>query len=228
MPERHRIRLRYRKEETRFLGHLDLIRTLERTFRRAELPLAMSAGFHPKPRMTFIAPLPVGCAGAGEVMEVELSRPCDTGQVLEALCRHAPPGLVFLSADPVPAGAAKPRLAHAVYQTHVPEPLRDGLEDRIDRFLKLSHYPVERSGRNQPFDIRRHVTDVRFAENLLTITLTVSDRGGARLREVLTALGLADLEQHGGVLTRAAVELAPAPEPCAAPKTKTHQEKEST
>ncbi|HEX8115111.1 MAG TPA: TIGR03960 family B12-binding radical SAM protein, partial [Kofleriaceae bacterium] len=33
-----------------FLGHLDLVRLLARSFRRADLPLAMTRGFSPKPR----------------------------------------------------------------------------------------------------------------------------------------------------------------------------------
>ena len=36
-----------------FLGHLDLVRLLARSFRRADLPLAMTRGFSPKPRITF-------------------------------------------------------------------------------------------------------------------------------------------------------------------------------
>src|SRR4029077_15867803 len=34
-----------------FLGHLDLVRLIARSFRRADLPLAMTRGFSPKPRL---------------------------------------------------------------------------------------------------------------------------------------------------------------------------------
>src|SRR5207244_4290088 len=52
------ISLRYRLRYTKlgrvvFLGHLDLIRHLPRVFRRAGLEVAYSAGFHPKPELTF-------------------------------------------------------------------------------------------------------------------------------------------------------------------------------
>ncbi len=72
---RQRVRIRFRKEDDlRLISHRDLVRTLERLFRRAELPLGMSEGFHPKPRMSFPSALAVGIAGTDEVMELELSQ----------------------------------------------------------------------------------------------------------------------------------------------------------
>jgi hypothetical protein len=50
-----------------FLSHLDLIRALPRAFRRLELPLHYSQGFHPKPDMTFGPALSLGVASLGEV-----------------------------------------------------------------------------------------------------------------------------------------------------------------
>ena len=58
---RRRIRIRFRKiDDVRQISHLDLIRTMERLFRRAGLQLGMSEGFHPKPRMSFPSALNVG------------------------------------------------------------------------------------------------------------------------------------------------------------------------
>ncbi|MDB4953110.1 MAG: hypothetical protein JWO36_679 [Myxococcales bacterium] len=62
-----------------FLGHLDLVRLLGRSFRRADLPLAVSRGFSPKPRMAFGPALGLGVPSLGEVMDVDLE--------------HVPPGL---------------------------------------------------------------------------------------------------------------------------------------
>ena len=44
---RQRVQIRFRKhDDLRFIGHRDLLRTLERLFRRAGLKLRMSEGFH--------------------------------------------------------------------------------------------------------------------------------------------------------------------------------------
>ena len=55
-----------------FLGHLDLVRLLARSLRRADLPLAMTRGFSPKPRMAFGPALGLGVPSLGELMDVDL------------------------------------------------------------------------------------------------------------------------------------------------------------
>ncbi len=55
-----------------FLGHLDLMRLLARSFRRADLPLAMTRGFSPKPRVSFGPALGLGVPSLGELMDVDL------------------------------------------------------------------------------------------------------------------------------------------------------------
>ena len=76
--------------DLRLIGHRDLMRCLERVFRRAGLPLAMSQGFHPKPRMTFPLALAVGIEGIDEVMELELAESYTAEEVLGRLSPHAP------------------------------------------------------------------------------------------------------------------------------------------
>jgi radical SAM family uncharacterized protein/radical SAM-linked protein len=80
-------RLRFTKlGRAAFLGHLDLMRLLARSFRRAELALAVSRGFSPKPRVTFGPALSLGVPSLGELLEADLE--------------HAP-GSPALSADDV-------------------------------------------------------------------------------------------------------------------------------
>jgi hypothetical protein len=55
-----------------FLGHLDLVRLLARSFRRADLPLAMTRGFSPKPRVSFGPALGLGVPSLGELIDVDL------------------------------------------------------------------------------------------------------------------------------------------------------------
>lgn len=55
-----------------FLGHLDLVRLLGRTFRRADLSLAMTRGFNPKPRISFGPALGLGVPSLGELVDIDL------------------------------------------------------------------------------------------------------------------------------------------------------------
>ena len=78
-----------------FLSHLDLIRALPRAFRRLELPIHYSRGFHPKPDMTFGPALSLGVASLCEVVDVKIDGEIDAPGLLDALSAGAQPGLRF-------------------------------------------------------------------------------------------------------------------------------------
>ena len=54
-----------------FISHLDMMRTFERAFRRADLPVAFTQGFNPRPKISFTPALSVGITSSSEYMDVE-------------------------------------------------------------------------------------------------------------------------------------------------------------
>jgi radical SAM family uncharacterized protein/radical SAM-linked protein len=81
-----------------FLSHLDLIRALPRAFRRLSLPLYYSAGFHPKPDMTFAPALSLGVASLDEYVDVKITDDLDPSSLLEQLTASSPDGIRFFGA----------------------------------------------------------------------------------------------------------------------------------
>ena len=77
----------------RYTGHLDLQSAWERTFRRANLPLAYSQGFHPQARLNLACALPLGFTSQCELLDAWLETPQPVDQVLAALVKAAPPGI---------------------------------------------------------------------------------------------------------------------------------------
>jgi radical SAM family uncharacterized protein/radical SAM-linked protein len=72
----YKLRIRYsRGPELRFLSHLDTIRALYRAFRRAELPLSYTEGFHPHVKVSFGQPLPLGYTSEAEYLDLQLTQP---------------------------------------------------------------------------------------------------------------------------------------------------------
>jgi radical SAM-linked protein len=71
---RIRLRIRFSKlGKIRWTSHRDLARMWERAFRRANLPLAYSEGFSPRPRVSFGLALPTGHESVAEFLDVELT-----------------------------------------------------------------------------------------------------------------------------------------------------------
>src|ERR1700686_1278752 len=133
---RLRMRIRFTKQgDLRWLSHRDLMRTWERLFRRAEVPLGMTEGFHPKPRMNFPSALAVGIAGDDELLEVELSENWSAIQLSEAITSQAPPGLEIVLVELMPPESKKAQGVGLPFEVKVPEPRRAAAAERIATFL---------------------------------------------------------------------------------------------
>ncbi|NUN51710.1 MAG: DUF2344 domain-containing protein, partial [Planctomycetaceae bacterium] len=89
-----RVRVVFGKEgRLRFLGQLDLGRTLERAIRRSGLPARFSEGFNPRIRLSFPCASPTGMASRCEIVELQVAAPAGAAEVREALRREMPEGL---------------------------------------------------------------------------------------------------------------------------------------
>ena len=103
MPE---LRLRFEKTgKAAYLSHLDVLRTFQRAFIRAGIPVKHSEGFNPHPKMSIAAPLQLGCESVCEVLDVQiLSGPADLPAALNPVL---PEGLRVLGAGEPVLGVGK-------------------------------------------------------------------------------------------------------------------------
>lgn len=62
-----------KKGPSKYMSHLDLMRCMTRTIRRAGVPIWYTEGFNPHPFMTFAMPLSLGTSGMCETMDVRLT-----------------------------------------------------------------------------------------------------------------------------------------------------------
>jgi hypothetical protein len=118
-----------------FLGHLDLGRLLARSLRRADLPLAMSRGFSPKPRMTFGPALGLGIPSLGEIVDVDLEfAPTVDGRFVRSFTAAA-----GAPRAEVPAEEVRERLASVC---------PPGIEVLDCRIVRLAGHPIALASKN--------------------------------------------------------------------------------
>ena len=80
MPEK--LRMRFSKTgRAIWLSHLDLMRTMQRAFLRAEYPLKYSEGFNPHAQISILLPLSVGVSSECELMDFQLKEDVDLSQL---------------------------------------------------------------------------------------------------------------------------------------------------
>ena len=103
-----RLRFRYGKDERlAFLGHLEVIGTIDRCVRRARLPFSIGNGFARRMRIQFSQALPVGASSCCEYFDVKLTERIDAAEALAMLAAATPPALAPVAAAYVdePQGA---------------------------------------------------------------------------------------------------------------------------
>lgn len=99
------------------LGHLDLVRLLDRALRRAGLPIAFTGGYHPGPRIVPASALALGATSEGEIIDFELKSVMEPAEFLRRLSAQMPPQVPLHSVEDIAldAPAATKLLTQAEY-----------------------------------------------------------------------------------------------------------------
>ncbi len=84
------------------IGHLDVVRLLDRAVRRAALPVAFTGGFHPGPRISPANALPLGATSSGEIVDFELAQTMELGEFRDRLAAQLPAAMPLLALESVP------------------------------------------------------------------------------------------------------------------------------
>jgi len=144
-----RLRLTFSKtDDMRYTGHLDLHRAWERTIRRAQLPLAYSQGFNPRPKINLAAALPLGFTSDCELIDIWLDDDLPESQVEAHLREASPPGIEIHQVAVVPnQGPKLPALVQsAEYIITLTKPIED-LPSQIQTISELKILTRERHGK---------------------------------------------------------------------------------
>jgi radical SAM-linked protein len=162
-PVVQRVRIRYAKRgRLRFTSHRDFARAFERALRRADVPMAYSAGFTPHPKISYVGAAPTGVASEAEYLEVGLVREVDPAQLHAALDAALPDGLDIVEAVVAGPGSLADRMTACEWRIELPGVAEDAARAAVDRFLAAAEIPVERltkSGRRS-VDVRAPVVRV--------------------------------------------------------------------
>ncbi len=161
----------------KFVGHLDLMRTMQRALRRAEIPLAYSQGFNPHPLMGFAIPLALGCTGEQELMEIKIEQDMDDAVVLNRLNEQMPAGLKILACRTIeeqgPSAMAK--VQAALYRIRFPE--GEEWVGIIDEFVRQEQILLTKLGKvrgrkqHVKVDIKPWIYDLQFEDERTVLLL---------------------------------------------------------
>lgn len=198
-----RLRLTFSKTgPARYIGHLDLSRTLERSFNRARLPIAYTQGFNRRPRMSLAAALPLGFTSEYELADIWLAEEIEPQSLQSKLMRKIAPGIGVNHVTEVPLSlpSLQSSITSANYEVFLPPTVarQSDLQQRIAAILaaqSLPHQHKRGRGKIKEYDLRPLIINLSAVtaddrQSQIIMELCLGPRGTGRPDDVLTALSI--------------------------------------
>jgi len=183
-------------DESRFLGHLEVIRLFSRALRRAGLSAVHSAGFHPMPKIAFTTALPVGTESLQETVSVTLHGPVRADLLRDRINEMLPRGIRIVHVEETTGRKTKKRPVESHYRIMLPGIHVD--EDALQEFMESASRPVRKNTSKgaKTVDARALVKTLR-AQDPETLEMVIRHPQGASLKPAeitREVLHLGDLE----------------------------------
>ncbi|MDR2354267.1 MAG: TIGR03960 family B12-binding radical SAM protein [Deltaproteobacteria bacterium] len=170
-----------KKDQAIFLGHLEMIDVFKRAFRRAGLPLAMSAGFHPLPRLSFLTALPLGVISLDECLLFSLTQDIPPQEIQKTVI--LPQGLTFSSV--ARHEATKLQLLGTQWILRSPTPAFQSPPLFPSALVSYTN----NKGRVKSYNLRDYVLDYQIVDpTLLWLSLLHSSEGSPKAPQAARAL----------------------------------------
>jgi radical SAM-linked protein len=84
-----------------YISHLDMLRLVERIFRKAGIKLKHSQGFTPRPKISMATPISLGEEAYNEPMDIEFLNELSGEEILNSMNENSPKGLEFTAIEDV-------------------------------------------------------------------------------------------------------------------------------
>jgi radical SAM-linked protein len=169
-----RIRFRFTKlGKVRFTSHRDVARIWERAMRRAALPVALTEGFSPRPKVHFGLALSTGYESLGEYLDVDFRPPeargLDLAALPQQLTRVLPEGLTVEAVAVIDRSEMSLQQAVTTCTWHIelPGSTPGELAQQVERLLAADRVEItrERKGQQVDDDLRPAIVDLTVGDS---------------------------------------------------------------
>jgi len=196
LTDRIRYRISFSKTESaRYLSHLELTRVFIRAFKRVGLDIAFSKGFHPMPRISFTAALPLGTESLHETVDIELNERIPVTTVKEKVNRQLPNGIRVTFLEDVSREIKRPRLTESHFQITINTTEIDRAE--LDRFMDSDQFPIVKKSKKGDKEIdAKSIVESICINPPNSLNLIIRHTTGPELKPIDIVMGIFKLTEQ--------------------------------
>ena len=187
---------------SRYVSHLDLMRAMTRSVRRAGVPLWYTEGYNPHPYLTFALPLSLGMESLYESLDMRLEGENTNAQIFEMLKGAMPPGIEIVSVDD-PVDDPK-TIAYGEFDLLFDCDDSKELSALIEDMLSKDELIVQKLGKQgrkkvlKDINLIEHLKEVKLTSTANRVKLTVVFPAGSTTNINPTLLSDEIVKQAGG------------------------------
>lgn len=176
-----------KRGQAKYFGHLEQVKIFLRAIQRAGIPVKFSAGFHPKPKISFEDPLPIGLESLNEIFYLSVRGDVKPKNIIDRLNKHLPRGLSVFHCQLAPAKSLCKASMSSTYMVTKKDGFFDAKE--LKCFVKRRELVVTRAGpkgKIKTIDLKEMVLKIELsAPNRLKMTLRTEPGRTVRPFEVV-------------------------------------------
>lgn len=176
-----------KRDEVKYIGHLDTMRTFTRCIKRTNLPIKFSSGFNPRVQLSFALPLAVGVTSESEYFDLELNGDIETSDVINELSKTMPNGFRIINCEKFEKVKSLMSLVkEAIYEVNLDvntEELDKLVNDINELFAKETILITKegKGGKEEAKDIKPMIINYSVEEiNYRTVKVTIHCTAGSK------------------------------------------------
>lgn len=219
--------MRFKKNgRAKYISQREFLNIIEQSVRRADIPIIFSEGFNPRPRLSFTTALPVGVSSDDEVIYLQLSEWLNPKDVLQKINKKLIENITISTVEPCmplrqdilnhvepyqknyKGNTINNHISNGFNVEYKITPLNDTAsnelfklsQEKIENWMNQTNQMVQREYINKKFkeiNIRNYVQKIELKNDLLFLTIRITNGGTVRPNEIILSLGLSGSLQDG-------------------------------
>jgi len=183
----------YKKDNMRFISHLDLQTLFQRVIKRGNVKVAYSNGFNPHELINIVQPLSLGYESEGELVEIDTEIPYAPKDLMDALNLGLPQGIKFIACEErerknkqtsCPTKYAEYRVKHIIPGTIEKLKIKEYLSQ--DKLIILKH--DKKTGGFIEKDVKELVEKIELSGNELLLKVACASNKTVNPSNLLKSL----------------------------------------